>query len=53
MPVCMCGHYRLIMCISPIVRLGAVIAGELPSPQHTPAAACSRCSARMCLVNAN
>lgn len=26
----MCGHYRLVMCISAIVRLRAVIADELP-----------------------
>lgn len=29
MPVCMCGHYCLIMCISSIVHLRAVIADEL------------------------
>lgn len=49
----MCGHYCLIMCISPIVQLKAIIAGKPPSPQNTPAAACSCCSTSMCLVNAN
>ena len=38
----MCGHYRLIMCTSAIVRLGAVIADEpplLPSTLQPPAPA--------------
>ena len=35
MPVCVCGHYCLIMCISTIVQLGAVIADKHPVPPST------------------